>query len=315
MTILSTKKIITTVILFILFYVLFAAYSDIDKIKENYQQINTIYLIPMLGILTLSIFLRSLLQRFLLQKINIKLSVKQNFFLFWSGLSMLITPGGSGQMIKSHYIKKLYGQPISKSLPLVFAERFYDFLALILIVTVSTFFFTRLETLFITIVSIAILTAIFLCIKSVKFLNKTKSIMGKIPIFKKTIDQIPQFDYSLQRLFEIKIIGVGCLMAITSFFLEGFVIYLGFLAFDINLGYLQTIQIFYTSVLFGTLSFIPGGVGVLEATFANMLIQKNFELSLITSLIILIRLTTTWYATLTGFIVSYVVFLWKKVVN
>lgn len=313
MKILSLKKIITTIILFVLFYALFVAYSDIDKIKENYQQIKPIYLLPMIGILTFSIFLRSLLQRFLLQKIGINLSIKQSFFLFWSGLSMLITPGGSGQMIKSHYIQKMYGQQLSKSLPLVFAERFYDFLALVLIVCVSIFFFIQLETLIIVTISTVLLIGVFLAIKNTKFLNMVKSVAGKIPFFKKTLSQISQFDDSLQKLFETKIIVQGCMMAVMAFFLEGFVIYLGFLTFDINFDYLQTVQIFYTSVLFGTLSLIPGGVGVLEGTFVNIMIQKNFELSLITSLIILIRLTTTWYATFTGFVVLYITIVRKKI--
>lgn len=312
MKIFSQKKIIVTIFLFILFYTLFVMYSDIEKIKENYTQITLTYLIPIFLLFTSSIFLRSTLQYFLLSKIGIKLSIKQSLLLFWSGLSMLITPGGSGQVIKSHFIQRMYGHDISKSLPLVFAERFYDFLALTIILAITMFLYYSIESLIITGVSSMILVIIIVAIKNTKFLQAVMNFLGKIPFVKKFLSQMLELNNSLTKLFEIKTVMKGCGIALLAFFLEGFVIYLGFLTFDVDLGYLHTIQIFYTSVLFGTLSFLPSGIGIQEATFAKLMGYQNLDLALIVSLMIFIRLTTTWYATLTGFILSYFTVFRKK---
>lgn len=293
--------------MFILFYVLFAIYSDLDKIKENYGEIKLIYLLPIFSILTISIFLRSLLQRFLLKELNIDISVKQSFILFWAGLSMLVTPLGSGQMIKSHLIQKKYGYPIFQSLPLVFAERFFDLFALSVIVLLSIFFFYSLGSLVIAIICSIIVVGIFLTVRSKNLYYRIKHMTNKIKFLKKLLPGESQFDDSMTKVFNPRVMTIGCLVAILAYFLEGFVIYLGFLSFNINLGYLKTIQIYFTSILSGTLSLIPGGVGVLEGTFVKLMMQQDFELAFITSLVIFIRLTVTWYSTIIGFIALYFV--------
>jgi len=304
------NKIFITIVIVILFYVFFAVYSDIEKLVKNYETIKPLYVIPIFGILIFSIFVRSFLQRHLLMKIGIDLSLKQSFLLFWAGLSMLFTPLGSGQMIKSHFLKSKYGHDISKSLPLVFAERFFDLAALFIIVVGSLFFFYSFESLLVSSISLILLSIILIIVKNTGVLIKIKSMTKKTPFLNKMFEQTSQFDLSLQKLFEINMLIRGCLIAIVAFSLEGFVVYLGFLTFGIDLGYFKTIQIFYTSVLSGTVSFVPAGTGVLEAAFVKLMSIQNFDLSKATSLIIFIRVTTTWFVTITGFLISF--FIMKK---
>jgi len=301
------NRIFITIIIVILFYVLFALYSDITKLGENYVKIKLSYISPIFGTLIFSIFIRSLLQRYLLMKIGIDLSIKQSFILFWAGLSMLFTPFGSGQMIKSHFLKSKYGHDISKSLPLVFAERFFDLIALFVIVTASLFLFYSPETLLVSFVSLIFLSIFLIAVKSTKAMIVIKSITNKISFLSKTFEQTSQLDSSLRQLFKIKVVANSCLLSMFAFSLEGFVVYLAFLTFGIDIGYMKTIQIFYTSVLSGTLSFIPAGTGVLEAAFVKLMIKQNFDLSEASSLIIFIRITTTWFATISGFLLSFVI--------
>jgi uncharacterized protein (TIRG00374 family) len=301
------NKVIITIIISVIFYSIFAFYSDISKIKENYEQIRLVYLAPILGILFFTTFLRSLIQRSLLKRIGIELSIKQSYGIFLSGLSMLVTPGGSGQAIKSHFIERKYGHPISKSLPIAFIERFYDFLAITIIIFMTIFFYYSTISLTIVIISSIILGCIIIAVKNKKFQSILQFIIRKIPFLNKRSFQIFLFNDSLEKLFESKLIVKTCFFITNIFFIEGFVIYLSFLTFNINLGYLQTIHIFYTSLLAGTLSFLPAGIGILEGTFSKLLIQNNLELSTILSLIIFIRITTTWYLTGLGFIASHII--------
>lgn len=306
------NKIVITIILFVLFYVLFALYSDVNKIMESFQQIQLKYLLPILGIFIFTAFLRGLLQCFLLNSMGIRLSIKKSFLLFLAGLSMLVTPGGSGQVIKSHFIQKKYGYPFSKSLPLVFGERFCDFLAITTILTFTAFSLYSLSSLLIIIISSTLLIAIFLSIKNKRFFNIFQSIISKIPFLNKMIPQTTEMYESLQGLFKPRVIIVAWSSAVLIFLVEGLVIYLSFLAFNIDLGYIPTFQIYYSSLLYGTLSLVPSGMGILEGVFAKLLIQKHYELALITSLILFIRLITLWFATGLGFIMTYLVMFDKN---
>jgi len=54
--------------------------------------------------------------------------------------------------------------------------------------------------------------------------------------------------------------------------------------------------------MYGTISFLPAGIGVTEGIFIGLLLSNNLELSIATSLILFIRLTTIWFYTFLGFI-------------
>ena len=221
---------------------------------------------------------------------------------------MMVTPFGSGQVIKSHFIEKKYGYHLSKSLPLVFGEKFNDIISFLVIISATLFFTYSFESIILVILFTILICIFLLLIKSKKFSTLILRIMKKLPILNK---KQPEFVLEGNVLFESKTGAKTIPFTIVILLLEGTVVYFGFLAFNINLGYIESIQIFYTSILLGTLSFLPGGVGATEGVFVALLVNKNYELELATSLIIFIRLTTIWLATFLGFITSY--FSFKKV--
>lgn len=53
----------------------------------------------------------------ILKKLDINLNFKDSLIIFYVGLSMLITPGGTGALIKSHIIKKKIGKSFSSTTP------------------------------------------------------------------------------------------------------------------------------------------------------------------------------------------------------
>lgn len=304
MTKLSKNKVIFTVITIIVFYFIFAIISDTNKIKEDYIKINLVYLIPIFTIFLFSMFLRSLLQRFLLSNITIKISRKDSFILFLSGLSMIATPGGSGLVIKSHFIEKKFGYPIAKSLPLVFIERFLDLFAYASVIFVSLFFVFSIEAVVVISISLVIFAVFAAILKNQNIFNTLKSFLNRIKFLKNLVPEYAEFNDSMVKILSRKIIVKAVPFAIMLILIEGAVVYFCFRALSVDLGFFKSIQVYYTSVLFGVFSFIPGGVGITEGSFAALL-SKKLDLSTATSIIILIRLTTTWLYTGIGFIASY----------
>lgn len=299
------KKIILVVIGIVLFYTLFVMYSDFSKIEEVFREINFINIIPILCIITGTMFLRSLIQRMILNFLGIRISIKQNYFLFLTGLSMIITPAGTGQIIKSYFLKEKYNYPISKSGPLVLVERFLDFFAIVIIIWISLFFYYSYETFVITLVSTVLLIGIISVVKNKKIFTKFFSVVSKIPFLSKKISNESDFTQSLSKITNFNFLLKPLFFTLCITMIEGFAIYLGFLTFYVDVSYFQSIQLFYTSVILGTFSFLPGGVGVTEGSFVALLLKNNIELAIATSLIIFLRLTTIWYATIFGYVAMY----------
>ena len=72
------NRIFISILLVTLFYIIFTIFSDIEEIKNDYQNFNVFYFLPILPILFLSMFFRSLIQKYLLKKLGIDISTKSS---------------------------------------------------------------------------------------------------------------------------------------------------------------------------------------------------------------------------------------------
>ena len=300
----NKNRIFISILLITLFYIIFIFYSDFDKIKTNYQNFNILYFLPVLPILFFSMFCRSLVQRYLLKNMNIQISIKSSFLIFLGGYSMIMTPGGVGLIIKSYLIQKKYGHKISKSIPLVFAERFYDILAVEIIILSTLFLFFSITSVILSILlGIGIGIAI-LFIKVKKFNSFFLSIITKLKIIDDEQNSKELFLETIQKLFKIKFfIKISIIITALTFF-EGIIIFLSFQIFNIDIGYIESVQVYYTSMLLGALSLLPAGIGAIESLFVFLLSEKNISLDLATSTILFIRFITIWLLAGIGIIIS-----------
>ncbi len=304
------NKIILSIIVIVSFYVILTIMSDISKIKQNFNDIQINYLIPIIGTYVLVMFVSSIRQKFLLNKLGLKISTKDSFLLSVAGLSMIITPLGSGQLIKTYYMKKKYGYQLSQTFPLLIIERFSDLLTVSLLVLFSLLIYYSEISLIISIVSFTILGVFIFTLSNKQSFNMIKKILQKIPFVSKLLDETNGIDDNIKNLLKFRIITISLIITSVGVSLESIVIYLSFNAFNIEIPFLETAQIFYTSIIGGALSLIPGGIGITEVGFVGLLIQKDIARDIGTSLIIFIRMATIWFATILGFIFS--IFILKK---
>ena len=300
----TKNKIILSIFLIVLLYAILLIYSDIEIIIKIFQKIQIFYLFPILLIVITSVFLRSLLQRYLLKKIGIDISIKYSFHIFLSALSMVITPGGAGLLIKSDFIKRRYGHSISKTSPVVLTERFHDVLGDSLVIAFTIFFIFSNISFIITMVSTGIVVIIFSLIRSKKLPTLINFLCNKSKFFRKTVPNDKDFHLSLNTLFSNRIFAVTSICVVGFTLLDGVAIYLGFLALNLEIGFIEAVQTFYTSILSGALSFIPGGIGLTEASFIGILTNKGYDIAISTAVIIFIRLSTMWFLVAIGFVTS-----------
>jgi len=297
------SKVPIIIILILLFYVVFLLYADINKITEEFSKIKFEYIFAVLVIESLSLTIRGFRQLHLLKKIGINISLKDNFIIYLAGMAMIITPLGSGELIKSHYIKQKYQEPISKTAPLVLVERYHDFLATTTILLIITSIVFLWQSALIIGISSGLLISIYIIARNRILLNKFLKKIVKIRFFEKITPDL-EFSESLSKLTSPKITLDVWLISILAFFIDAGAVYVAFLAFNQDLGFLLTTQIYFTSIVSGALSFLPAGIGVTEGSFVSLLMLQNIDFSLASSLVLFSRLTTIWFATILGFIAT-----------
>ena len=80
------------------------------------------------------------------------------------------------------------------------------------------------------------------------------------------------------------------------------VIFLIFKSFNLDIDIFQSGQIYYTSTMIGALSFIPGGILIVEASLLGLILKTGLTFSVATSLVLTIRFVTIWFHTIVGFV-------------
>ena len=304
---LMSKKII---IIFIAlgFYLGIIAYGDFEKFSMNVSQfkIEFLYLIIFLNFFVLII--KGFRQQIILKKLGIDISKKNNLLLYLAGLSMLVTPGGAGQVIKSYFLKNRFGVHVSKSLPLSFVERFNDLVAMISIVTLTIILMQNYKLLILISVVWLIIVLIFAALRIKSVYEKIKSFLIRFLFLEKRIKQISEsYDGLHLSTSNLMMMKVG-LVSIIAWIIDAISVYLVFLGFNQNLDFIYTTFVMYTSLLLGFVTFIPSGLGITELSAIGLLASRGIDISLATSIIIMIRLTGIWFSTAVG-LISMKIFL------
>ena len=281
------------------FYVLLILVSDAEEISESFLQIKLEFLSLIFALGFLSHVVKSFRQKDMLGMVGEKIPSFQNMIIYMSGLSLVTTPGGAGTFIKSMYLKKIFNIPTEKSIAVIFLERYHDLLAGTSMVLVTLLIHFGLVSMSLVIISSLLLGVMYFLIKSQRVFLSLYSRLRKIRFVSKNLPEIgPSESFSI--LTNPKNMTRGWLFSILGWSIDSLSVYLVFLALNIDLGYLLTSQIYLTSLGYGVLFLLPGGIGVSEGVADLLLVRQGLDLSVAASLVILMRLCTVWFATVIG---------------
>jgi len=294
-------NIIWIILASLFFYVALILFSDASKISDHFIhiRIELIFLIFVVGIL--SHIIKSFRQKDFLQMVDEKIPFKQNLIIYLAGMSLIATPGGIGTFIKSKYLKHKFGIPNNKSISVIFLERYHDLLAVTTIILFSFLVSFSWISTSLVIISSFLLLGVYLMITNLNVFSFVRNKLLKIKFLAEKLPEVgPNESFFI--LTRPKAMTKGWLISIGGWSLDSMAVYIGFLAFNVDLGYLLTSQIYFTSLGYGILSLIPGGIGVTEGMFDYLLVKQGLDLSIASSLVIFTRLTTMWFVTIIGVI-------------
>src|ERR1700694_6258968 len=108
-----------------------ALYGDLPHLMTAIAHFRWGFLPLILGLTLYNYFWRFLKWQYYLKRLAITINWKKSLLIFISGLSMAITPGKVGELLKSYLLKRSTGAPISRTAPIIMSERLTDGIALI----------------------------------------------------------------------------------------------------------------------------------------------------------------------------------------
>lgn len=304
-----TKKIIQKILISIalagIIYLGFSIYADFNQVIESFKLFSWTLLPVLLLLSVLNYLSRFIKWNYYLDMLNVKLSMRDSFSIFCSGLIMSITPGKFGELFKSYLVKQINNEPISKTAPIIFAERITDFLSLVVISLVGAYVFDYGREIILVIAVVLIFGIIIVSNKSIasvvisffsrnKFLGKyTSSLQNAYESSYKLFSFIPLFKMTM--------------LSIVSWGFECVGYYLILVNFKIELGLIWASFAYAFATIVGAVSMLPGGLGVTEGSLSYLVIAQGYPKDVSFASTFIIRAVTLWFAVLIGVIsvISY----------
>ena len=292
------KKILLSIALAAIIYLAFIIYADYQKIIQSFSRFNW-WLMPALLALSLgNYFTRFLKWHYYLKLIKVSLKILDSLAIFLSGLVMSVTPGKMGELLKSYLVKQVNSTSISKTAPIVFAERITDFLALTLLAVLGAYYFNYGKVIAIIILGIIIIGIIILTNR--KIFEIIIHLASKINFLKKHVQKIQNiYDSSSTLLSIFPLISMTILSAF-SWGLEGLGYYLVISNFNSGFNLLWSLFSYSFATIVGAISMLPGGLGVTEGSLTLMSVQQGLSQNDATASTFIIRVVTLWFAVLIG---------------
>jgi hypothetical protein len=128
------RRLLLSILLAVVVFGGLLAYGDARRMSSSLHDFRW-ELVPLLLLLSLGNYLlRFAKWHYYVRQVGERdVSVRDNLLVFFSGLGMVITPGKVGEWVKSYFLKEMHATPVTRSAPILLAERLTDALALLII--------------------------------------------------------------------------------------------------------------------------------------------------------------------------------------
>jgi len=298
------------IILFaVVVYLAMGIYANFGNLISALLKFNWTFMVIMLVLVTLAYFVRFIKWNFFLKNVDVHLPIKENLFVFFSGLSMTITPAKAGEIWKGWLIREINGESLSKTVPVVIIDRVTDIIGLVVLSFLGILFYK--SGIYVLVIILVLFVFFVLAIKSETISSRLISLLeGRASKYSVDIKEAHQ---AFQKSIETKYLVGMSLIAIFAWFLECLAIFFVILGFGEYINLVLSVFLYSFSSILGALSFIPGGLGVAEASLSGFLVLFGLSSSIAVGAALIMRFGTLWYGAILGFLV-YLIFN-KRIMN
>jgi uncharacterized protein (TIRG00374 family) len=201
-----------------LVFLAFSIYADFDKLLVAFAEFNWWWYPVILALSFVNYIFRFFKWEYYRKLLKIEIKTSISFLIFLSAFVMSVTPGKMGEVLKSYLLKEENGTPVSKSAPIILAERLTDFISIVMLCIVGAYVFDYGQT-FIIIIGI-IFIAFALMLSSKKLSLGFIGFLEKISFLSKHIHKFHTAYDSIYKLVKIKPLIIAVIISIAAWFFE-----------------------------------------------------------------------------------------------
>lgn len=285
-------------------YTAIVLFSDTSRVVEAVSRIS-LYWIPLfLSLSLVNYTLRFFKWQYFLKRVDVHIPLPESMSVFVAGFSMTVSPGKLGELLKCYLLKERRDIPVSRTSPVVVAERVTDLISMIFIAIIGLLLVDHKGAMVAIGVGIVFVLAIMIFLLWKSAFNLLTNLLCRIKHFNKHRDNFEKFHTNCSVLLDLKSMMISVPLGILSWGAEAMVLCLVAMSLGIEPGLSVGLALLAHSAgtIAGAVSMIPGGLGLTEITIGAILISAMPEVDAAVTTIIM-RFATLWFAVLLGVIV------------
>lgn len=292
------RNILIAVLVGVVFYAAMTIWADARSVADSFAVFQWGWVPLILALTFFNYFLRFWKWHYYIKRIGVNIPWTESMQIFLSGLSLSVTPYKAGEVVKSYLLKERCGVAISRTAPVVLAERLTDLTGLVLLAAIGAVSYSYGET--VVIITVVLVLAFVVLIQYKKACLKILGWLSHLPVIKKHTENMLNLYESTYELLRPVPTAVATLASVVSWFAECAATYLVIIAFGAHVTLLQATFVFAFSSIAGAVVFLPGGLGVAEVSMAGILIIFGIDKGIAVSATLIIRLCTLWFGVFIG---------------
>lgn len=304
------RRALVGVVLGVLVYAIAVLYVDVGRVREAMSEYTWSMVLVALGLSSVNYLLRFWKWELCLGWLGVRgagpgaapeLTYSRSLLVYLAGLSMSVTPGKIGEVLRSYLLRETDGVPFTRTAPVVVADRLTDLVALVVLSMVGIA--EHREVLPVALVTLALVLAGVVVLGTPRLCRGLLRGLGRLPRLQGLAARAEGMVDSSAAVLRLRPLVVLSAISVVGWGLEcvGYwMILRGFAGVEASLSLCTFL--WATTTLIGALSFLPGGLGATEgslAVLAARLAQGATQPVALASTL-LIRACTLWYGEVVG---------------
>jgi len=286
----------------VLVYAILLFVSDWRQVGDALAAFDVGTLALVLGLTLVCYVSRSIRLRYLMGVCETQISWKDAFYIQFSGMTMTITPGKVGEILKAFLAHELTGLPLSRGVALVLVERLGDLLA-VLVISVGGLALLDQGVLAFAIAAGGTSLAVFLLSREWfhDFALRSLKRQKRLERYHLSAGSLLS---TIHTTLQPRPLAVSMVLSIVGWGSEAFAFHLTLraLGFD-GLSLFPAMAVYAVSTIAGALAMFPGGLGLTEGSMMGILVASGASSNIAFSATMIIRFATLWFGVGIGWVV------------
>lgn len=287
------------VALSVLGYLAYALYRGFDQTAAELAGYPWWTMVPVLALTLANYGLRYLKWHYLLGRLGIHIPHRHDAPIFLAGLAMVISPAKAGEVVKPWLVKVIDGAPMTRTLPVLVAERGTDGIAVVILaaIGVTTYAADKAHLIGLTLLAIALMLG---ALASDTVSRGMIGLLAKIPGVGRIADRLDVAYTATRTVLSPGPLLAAIALSLAAWWAECLGAWIVFQALDMPATVDLSTFLYAFSTVFGAPS--PGGLGMADVALAEgaMGLMPSVSAGQALAATLLIRVATLWFGVVLG---------------